>query len=488
MDSENAAPGAARRGVTPGVLLAGWTLLAAFLSAGMPPVVDLPVQAAQLETLAGLVRGDPLVTQVFEVQWTTGYGLVHWLFLPVALLTNGAVAARVAWFVCLELYAVGVLLLLRQLRRPDWTLLLALPFAFGVSYWYGFLSELFARDLALLTLASFCACLEHDSRRRRALFVAGMFATWLTHLFIFGVLLAVVAAVVAARHFRANSVRLALLGAAGPLVLLVPALVAVGGRSGKLLPLYGVYAHTPAWFFRYFRAEGRLSVALPLLLAVVLVSFAFRRWRLEPKEPMAALLTVVLLFVLCPKSFYPAGGFTLANVRLPALIGLAAVMVTDVGCLPRPLWASLCALSLASLGETAVFHQRMREAVAGLTEVEHKGPPDRHATLVLATQAVPGARLPYLEHLGEWVTACLEGVGNHAMADSPHLPVHYRPGEELPASLLAFTPEQLARLDEVYVFGRGALPPQLSGFCQRAEKKAWRRLTPCAAPADSERR
>jgi hypothetical protein len=479
MASENSPAAASRHAVT-ALLLAAWTLLAAFLSAGMPPVVDLPAQAAQLETLAGLVRGEALVSQVFDVRWTSGYGLVHWLFLPVALLADGAVAARLAWFVCLELYAVASLLLLRRLGRPELTLLLALPFAFGVSYWYGFLSELLARDLGLLTLAAFCAALDGKSRTFRALFVVGMLATWLTHLFVFCVLLAVVGAVVAAQHFRARALRLALLGAAGPILLSFPAVVAVGGRSGELQPFYDVYAHTPAWYFRYFRAEGLLSVALPLLVASVCVALAWRRRRLESREAIAALMAVVLLFILCPKSFYAgAAGFNLADVRLPSLIGLAAVMMADINGLPRFWRAALCTLCLASLAETAVFHHRMRQAVAGLTEVERAGPADRHATLVLERSALPGTRLPYLEHLGEWVTASRGGVGHTLMADSPHFAVHYRPGEELPANLLAFTPAQLGRLDEVFVLGEGDVPPQLAGFCERARVKAWRRLEPC---------
>jgi hypothetical protein len=462
------------------LILAGWTLLAAFLSVGMPPVVDLSAQAAQLETLAGLVRGDALVSQVFEVRWTFGYGLVHWLFLPVALLSNGAVAARFAWFVSLELYAVGSLLLLRRLGRSDLTLLLALPFAFGVSYWYGFLSELLARDLALLTLAAFCAALERKSLTLRALFVAGMLATWLAHLFVFCVLLAVIGAVVVSHLCRARAVRLALLGAAGPVLLSVPAVLVVGGRSGEIHPLYDVYAHGPAFYFRYFRPEGLLSVALPLLLAGVCVVLAWRRRRLGPREPIAALVALVLVFFVCPKSFYAvSAGFNLANVRLPALIGLAAVTAADVRDIPRFFRAVLCTLCLASLCETAVFHQRMRQAVAGLPEVEGTGPANRHATLLLERTALPGTRLPYLEHLGEWVTASRGGVGHNLMADSPHFAVHYRAAEELPASLLAFTPAQLGRLDEVFVFGQGSVPPELARFCERERVKSWRRLEPC---------
>ena len=479
MALENTQPVASRHAVT-GLILAGWTLLAAFLSVGMPPAVDLPVQAAQLETLAGLVRGEPLVAQVFEVRWTAGYGLVHWLFLPVALLANGAVAARLAWFVTLELYAVASVLLLRRLGRSEVSLLLVLPFAFGVSYWYGFLAELLARDLALLTFAAFCAELDRDRRLLRGLFVLGMLATWLAHLFVFCVLVAVLLAIVAAQGFRPRAVRLLLLGASGPALLSVPAVLAVGRRSGELRPFYDVYAHTPAWYFRYFRSEGVLSVALPLLLAAVCALLAWRRRRVEPREPIAALVALTLLFVVCPKSFYAAGeGFSLANLRLPSLMGLSAVMAADVNGLPRLLRAALCALCLASLAETAAFHHRVRTAVAGLPEVERPGRPDRHATLVLDVGALSGTGQPYLEHLGEWVTGRQGGVGHTLMADSPHFAVHYRAGEELPANLLAFTPAQLARLDEVFVLGGGTLPPLLAGFCERARMKAWRRFEPC---------
>lgn len=479
MAIESSPPVASRHAVT-ALILAGWTVLAVFLSVGMPPAVDLPVQAAQLETLAGLVRGEPLVAQVFEVRWTAGYGLVHWLFLPVALLANGAVAARLAWFVSLELYAVACLLLLRRLGRPAVSLLLVLPFAFGVSYWYGFLAELLARDLALLTLAAFCAALDRDGRLLPGLFVLGMLATWLAHLFVFCVFLAVLLAIVAAQGFRPRAIRLLLLGALGPALLSVPAVLAVGQRSGELQPLYDVYAHTPAWYFRYFGSEGVLSVALPLLLAAVCARLAWRRRRVDAREPIAALVALTLLFLVCPKSFYAAGqGFGLANLRLPSLMGLAAVMAADVNVLPRVVRAALSALCLVSLAETAAFHHRVRTAVAGLSEVERPGPPDRHATLVLGPGALVGKGPPYLEHLGEWVTARQGGVGHTLMADSPHFAVHYRAGEELPANLSAFTPAELSRLDEVFVLGAGAVPPLLAGFCERERVKAWRRLEPC---------
>ncbi|MGO9828695.1 MAG: hypothetical protein ACLPJH_01045 [Myxococcaceae bacterium] len=482
MPGEGPALSAPRQGLAWPVLGAGWTLLAAYLSLGMPPVVDLPVQGAQLETLAGLVRGNPLLNQVYEFQWTPGYGLVHWLFLPVALLANGAVAARLAWFTCLELYAVGGLLLIRRLRRPDLTLLLTLPFAFGLSYYYGFLSELFARDLGLLTLAAFCACCAHDTRALRVLFCLGMFATWLSHLFIFCVLLAVLFAVVAAQRFEPRAVRLALLGASGPLLLTVPALLAVADRSGAFHPVYDAYAHTPGWFFRLFRSEGLLSVALPLLLAAVMGALAWRQRRHE-SPALAALLALALMFVLCPRSFYLQAGFNMANVRLAALVGLAAVLAANVTSLPRLVRGGLYALTLASLAETALFHHRMREAVAGLSAVEGLGPAGRHATLFLTSEALPGTRLPYVEHLGEWVTASRGGVGHHLLADSPHFPVHFRPGMQLPTTLQAFSPAQLAQLDEVFVFGEGELPAQLAAFCERARAKRWRRLGPCVAMA-----
>ncbi|MGO8969952.1 MAG: hypothetical protein ACLQDQ_10335 [Myxococcaceae bacterium] len=485
MPGEGSALSAPRQGLAWPVIGAGWTLLAAFLSLGMPPVVDLPVQAAQLETLAGLVRGDPLLSQVYELRWTPGYGLVHWLFLPVALLANGSVAARLAWFTCLELYALGSLLLIRQLKRPDLTLLLTLPFAFGISYYYGFLSELFARDLAILTLAAFCVSGGHDTRGVRSLFCLGMFATWLAHLFIFCVLLGVLAAVVAAQRFQARSVRLLLLGAAGPLILTLPALLAVGDRSGAFHPVYDLYAHTPGWFFRLFRTEGLLSVALPLLLAAVMAALAWRQRHQQPRAPIAAVLMLVAMFVLCPRSFYLEAGFNMANVRLPALMGLAAVLAADVTGLPRLARGCLYALTLVSLAETALFHHQMREAVAGLSAVERTAPAGRHATLLLSSQALPGTRLPYLEHVGEWVTASRGGVGHHLLADSPHFPVHFRPGMELPTTLGDFTPAQLAQLDEVFVFGEGDVPPQLAGFCERIRVKRWRRLDPCAAGVPS---
>ncbi len=85
-------PRALSRLFLPAVLL-GWAIFTAWCVWGFPPPVDLPAHGAQLETLANLLRGDPAVSQVYEIRVPIGYGLVFWLFLPLTYLTNGAVAA-----------------------------------------------------------------------------------------------------------------------------------------------------------------------------------------------------------------------------------------------------------------------------------------------------------------------------------------------------------------------------------------------------------
>jgi hypothetical protein len=463
------------------LLLCGWTALAAYCSVGMPPAVDLPAHAAQLETLARLVRGDAEVSSVFTLHFVPGYGLVHWLFLPVALAVHGAFAAQLAWFVSLELFAVGMLLLLRLLGRPAWTLLLALPLAFGFSYWYGFLPELFGRGLALLTVAAFCWGLRVGGRRTLALFAALALLTALAHLLVFGLLLAVLLAIALSVAERREALRRLAVGTVLPLAVGLPIALALLRHHPSTLPFsYDGFAHV-GWFFRNYRPEGRLAVVLPLVQSLLFAGLYWRRRRLEPAAPFAVLCTLVLLDALGPKTV--SDTLTLVCLRLPALVALAALLSADARALPRWLAVALGCLALVSLGETALFHHRFRLAVAGLAEVQQGEPPGRHGYLAADGPRLLGSRLVYLEHTGEWLTARAGGIGQYFFAGAPHLPVAFAPGADFPPALVAFTPAQLLALHQVLVLGGGPLPPQLGGFCEAARAGAWRRLVPCAPPA-----
>jgi len=96
MGGRLASPRARRAALAAGLL--GWAALCFFCSQGTPPGVDLPAHAAQIRTLAGLLRGEPDLAERFSAHLVPGYGLVTWAMAPVAMFRDGLVATRFALF------------------------------------------------------------------------------------------------------------------------------------------------------------------------------------------------------------------------------------------------------------------------------------------------------------------------------------------------------------------------------------------------------
>ncbi|MBL9037192.1 MAG: hypothetical protein JNG84_01635, partial [Archangium sp.] len=171
------------------VALGGWGALCAWCVGGFPPCVDLPAHGAQLQTLAGLVRGDDAVSALYEVRPSIGYGLPYWLFLPAALGVDGAFAARVAMGLALFLTVVSVASLLRALGRPVWAAVLAAPTAFGFTYWYGLVPAFFAQPMLLFACAAFARAQRAEHPRRWwVLCGVAATATLLSHVVVFAAL------------------------------------------------------------------------------------------------------------------------------------------------------------------------------------------------------------------------------------------------------------------------------------------------------------
>jgi hypothetical protein len=438
--------------------------------------VDLPAHGAQLETLANLLRGDPEVRKVFEIHLPLGYGLPFWLFLPVALVSNGAVAIRVALWVSLQLFPLALLALLRAFRRPDWLLLLGLPLAFNFSYWYGLLPGLFAQPLALLTLAAFQRALEQRRAKWIALVNLGAVATLQSHLVAFVALVVALGALALSRSPKGRSLRYALLGLALPFLVSVPKVWSMAGRALSVGPWpateYGGLSHLN-WFFRNYRPEGILAAWGPLLVSAILFVAYLRRRRQEPVGPAAMFIALLFLYFATPKTL---SGIFLISVRLPVFAALVSLLLVGEESLARPVRAALIALSLASLGETAIFHWRFARAADGLEQMIAGPAPGRHGYWSGAGRTVLGSRHVYLDHLGQWLTATRGGVGHNFFADAEHHPVRFRPGQEIPADLSLATPAQLLTFDQILIYGKGPLPLWLGGWKEVAREKSWLKL------------
>ncbi|MCY1075282.1 hypothetical protein [Archangium lansingense] len=466
------------------ILLVAWGCFAAWCMNGIPPSVDLPAHAAQMQTLAELVRGNPQVSALYEAHIPLGYGLPIWLFLPVTLLTNGAFAARLAAWTGLMLFPLSHLAFARVLRRPSWTVVFGFPLAFNISYWFGFLPSFFSLPLALLSLALYLHALRGTGRAVGAVgAVVGLAllstAAMLSHLVAFGALCVGVAALALTSDSRRRAVGLAAAGLALPLALCAARVVTLASRAvtpGNHLPTdYGWGSHFN-WLLRNYRPEGRLAVVGPVLITLVFVVAYLRHRREEPRAPWLLFLSLGALFLVTPKAI---SGAWLIHVRLPVLAGVVALVLVDPARIARPVRALMLLVVVASLAETARYHWRFKQEVEGLeTLVASPPPPGVHGYLSLAGNRSRGSRLVYLEHLGQWWTATQGGVGHHFFADADHLPVRFRPGRSLPMWMDAssVSVEQVAPFNSLLVYGDGSLPGALAGFEETGRAGSWRRL------------
>ncbi len=132
------------------------------------PLVDLPQHLHLISVLHRLDDASTLYPEVFErrVQLTPYLGyyyLVSWLswLLPLELANRLFLALYVAGL------PLSLAFLLESLRRPTWPALLAIPFAYGDSFAWGFLNYCSALPLAFITCGLFVRAIE-DARRRKA--------------------------------------------------------------------------------------------------------------------------------------------------------------------------------------------------------------------------------------------------------------------------------------------------------------------------------
>ena len=451
------------------------TGLVLFWLQGMPPSVDLAAHAAQFETLKGLLQGDPLLADTYGWHVPLGYGLEYALFLPVAFIWNGAVAAKLAMALGLVLMPVATWALLRALHRTGSLAWLAAPMLFSMSTWYGLLSGVVALPLVLSCLAANVRLLEQPSRRRLALACALMLATSATHLLAFAFLSVLSLVALAVEPVHRRHARWLVLPVLAPTLIVLPKvffLASCAVHPGQSPATeYAAMPHL-MWFFRNEQVEGLLGVVGPIALTLVFVALWFRHRAEEPRLPVALFVAAVVLYVVTPKTL---SGIFLACARLPVYVGLLGLGLVDVGRFPRRALVVIGALVVTSLFESARFAAAFRSATGGLDEcLSHRK--SRHGWINLAAKTVLGSRHPYAMHLGQWVTALQGGRGNGFFADAPHHPVHFQKGHFLSDDLGDFTPEQLTELDEVYVFGAGPLPPSLDGFHLASTCEHWRRL------------
>ncbi|MEW5737454.1 MAG: hypothetical protein AB1938_00925 [Myxococcota bacterium] len=142
------------------------------------PLVDLPQHLHLISVLHRLDDASTLFPEVFarrpQLTPYLGYyyavSLLNWL-MPLELANRLFLSAYVAGL------PLSLAFLLKSLKRPTWAALLALPFAYGDSFAWGFINYCAALPLAFLTCGFFVRAIEDAPRRRTwAAWLAGSLA------------------------------------------------------------------------------------------------------------------------------------------------------------------------------------------------------------------------------------------------------------------------------------------------------------------------
>jgi hypothetical protein len=201
------------------------------------------------------------------------------------------------------------------------------------------------------------------------------------------------------------------------------------------------------FFFRNYRDEGLAGLVASLVLFALLL---LPSRNVGPRGGAPWVVGALsLAYLACPRDL---GIAYVLCFRLPALVGLAAVCAGAAVAASRWRLALASACVVVALVQVVTFHLRFQRSVAGLLSVS--GEERTRGYLSIPGATLPWTRLPYLTHLGQWVTARKGGIGNGFFADAKSQPVQLRPG--LPPPL---EPEAL------YVYGEGPLPTGTEGWC-----------------------
>lgn len=484
------------------------------------PLVDLPQHLHLISVLHRLDDASTLYPEIFarrpELTPYLGYyyavSALNWL-LPLELANRVFLSAYIAGL------PLSLAFLLRSLKRPTWPALLALPFAYGDSFAWGFINYCASLPLAIITSGLFVRAIEDQPRRR-------WWAGWLA------------ASLVAVLLFHVQS--FAWLGVALPFLLLttpapegktwrarVPALLGVvpgvlmfvlwiglrigqpqeiapgqpwrswgpmlskenlawktfGQNVGEFVTWNGLETTFPILGGMTHDGSDQRAVRLVFLIALVALGIsltralskdkqrqeegAVARWRIVGLAALAALLYLALPFDIRGYMYY-------LNTRYSHL--LAALLVVSVPVLPerwsrRFTFVAAAAALVLMLPLASAFSAFGAESKAITELAQFAGPKPRVMGLIYATQSRAMTHPLYL-HAACVVARERGGLTNFSFALTPHSPLMYRaaPPPTFPSE---WRPDQMrweenGRAYDHFVV-RGVRPEQIFGARLQSE-------------------
>ncbi|MDX2053355.1 MAG: hypothetical protein SFV15_13240 [Polyangiaceae bacterium] len=404
----------------------GLLLLGIFFGVPYLPMVDLPQHAAQISVWLHLGDKSFAGVENFRVNlrtpYLTGYALARWLGAWLGVVPGLKLAI---WLSVVAQFGAFALLV-RKLGHPFWVSLFGLPFAFGYSFYFGFVSFLAAVPFVLLALTLALWHRERASVLTGSALALALAGAVVSHGFACGVALAMVGPLLlrGAGHFF---VRVAPLGAP----LLVSWLLLSDGDSARKIgatiwdPRFFELAQVPSLMLSASGGDAAATAFGVFMLAAM--SLGVGRPSREP-ERWLPLLLVVAGFCLFPAVM---GGFGPLHPRFasffPAalLLGFEPKNAPGFKLLPG-VAAALCGAWCAVFGVRTYAFSQEAAPVRNWVKQMPAGLRVRPIVFERESEAFPGA--PMHLHMSAYYLAEKGGIQGYSFAMYPTSVIRYVPG------------------------------------------------------------
>ena len=394
------------------------------------PMVDMPQHAAQITALREIWSGNPLFTQLFEINWFTPYLLGYMLLaavdavLPITVATQLLVSASV---LAIPLLTARLLRAVGADERWKW---LAIPCSFGFAFYWGFLSFLVAAPLALVFLIQTVRYASQPTLRS-ALGIA-LFANVLffCHIIVLGFASLIAFGYLAGRQYRnPKALVLQSLPYAAVLPLLVVWFVVTMRSESSVQDGYTIYGLVRERFTQLLLQPAGHEILMPFLTPLItagvlllppLAGCSFSR---KPERWLPLVLGFAV-FMIAPSYVFTTAYFF---QRLGVFLVPLWLMMWDSprGEGRRLDWAAIGIVLLWSFTTIGRFAAFARETETFRDVVAHVPPGSRVASMPYENLSYLFATPVYL-NFGAWYGATGRGIVDFNFADFISQLVRYR--------------------------------------------------------------
>jgi hypothetical protein len=345
-----------------------WVLLAllSILPFVLAPIAMMPDNFSHIGRYYIMNHGgeSQFLPHYYSFQWALIGNLgVDLIMVPLGLLFSTETAATIAAGLIAPLTIAGIYAVSRAIwGRPQAPALLALPFVFTYSFLFGFVNYHLAVALALLVFALWIRCQTLSTVWRWALFVPLAGFVWVSHVFGWAMLLAVVTTweLAVALGARTGVLRAPVMAIVRVLPLLAPVVAHAAWRAsvasdGPLMLVWS-YHMKLTWLYTVLKSESPW-IDLPSVALLALAGAALLLLPGVRRNPRMMLIAAALgvCFLVLPSTLF--GTFFYVDERV--LPVLAIMFFLGLSAAPRRLQ-----LAVATLG-VALFAVRLAATTIG---------------------------------------------------------------------------------------------------------------------------